>query len=32
MEIRLTERHIVALNFLLIVVLAYFAALSASCE
>jgi general secretion pathway protein C len=28
MEIRLTERHIVALNFLLIAVLAYFAALS----
>ncbi len=28
MEIRLTQRHIVALNFLLIAVLAYFAALS----
>src|SRR5208283_4170164 len=28
MEIRLTERHIVALNFLLIAILAYFAALS----
>jgi general secretion pathway protein C len=28
MDIRLTERHIVALNFLLIAVLAYFAALS----
>jgi len=28
MELRLTERHIVALNFLLVAVLAYFAALS----